>query len=124
MSTPTNNNHVMYKAFSSLVIGTLADKYILKNDNMTQNLSFGVSTAIGITGGKFVGQMLPAIVPTMTGYYDGKTLLTRTSEIAIGAGSGYAINKYLLKNDFEPSKMGLKIGVVILTDVASEYFFF
>ena len=80
------------------------DKFVMKNQNMNESLYFGLAGAVGAYGGAMVAKAMPLPLPSGD-YFDGKTLEMRIAEIGIGAGVGYALNKYALKNDFNQKNM-------------------
>ena len=97
------------------------DKFFMKNDNMNESLYFGLAGAIGVYTGSMVAKALPVPLPSGE-YFDGKTLELRIAEIGVGAGVGYAINMYALKNDFNQSDMLNKLALLATADFISEYF--
>lgn len=96
------------------------DKFVMKQQNMNQSLYFGLAGAIGAYGGAMVAKAMPLPLPTGE-YFDGKTLETRIAEIGIGAGVGYALNKYALKNDFNRQDMMNKLALLAASDFIAEY---
>jgi len=97
------------------------DKFVMKNQNMNESLYFGLAGAVGAYGGAMVAKAMPLPLPSGD-YFDGKTLEMRIAEIGIGAGVGYALNKYALKNDFNQKNMLNKLGILAAADFISEYF--
>ena len=96
------------------------DKFVMKNQNMNESLYFGLAGAIGAYGGAMVAKAMPLPLPSGD-YFDGKTLEMRIAEIGIGAGVGYALNKYAMKNDFNSRNMLNKLGLLAAADFISEY---
>jgi hypothetical protein len=96
------------------------DKFVMKNQNMNESLYFGLAGAVGAYGGAMVAKAMPLPLPSGD-YFDGKTLEMRIAEIGIGAGVGYALNKYALKNDFNQKNMLNKLGILAVADFISEY---
>ena len=96
------------------------DKFFMKNDNMNESLYFGLAGAIGVYTGSMVAKALPVPLPSGE-YFDGKTLELRIAEIGVGAGAGYVINMYALKNDFNQSDMLNKLGLLAAADFIAEY---
>ena len=97
------------------------DKFVMKTQNMNESLHFGLAGAVGAYGGAMVAKAMPLPLPSGD-YFDGKTLETRIAEIGIGAGVGYALNKYAMKNDFNSRNMLNKLGLLAAADFISEYF--
>ena len=96
------------------------DKFVMNNPNMTESLYFGVAGAVGVYTGGMVAKALPLPLPSGD-YFSGKTLETRLAEISIGAGGAYALNRFVLKNDFNSRNMVNKIGILVASDFISEY---
>ena len=96
------------------------DKFVMKTQNMNESLYFGLAGAAGAYGGAMVAKAMPLPLPSGD-YFDGKTLETRIAEIGIGAGVGYALNKYAMKNDFNSRNMLNKLGLLAAADFISEY---
>ena len=96
------------------------DKFVMKNQNMNESLYFGLAGAVGAYGGAMVAKAMPLPLPSGE-YFDGKTLEMRIAEIGVGAGVGYALNKYALKNDFDRQGMLNKLGILAASDFIAEY---
>ena len=96
------------------------DKFVMKNDNMNESLYFGAAAAAGIYAGTMIAKAMPLPLPSGD-YFDGKTLELRVAEITAGAGIAYALNKYVLKNDYSQDQMLNKLAVIAVADFISEY---
>ena len=96
------------------------DKFVMKNQNMNESLYFGLAGAVGAYGGAMVAKAMPLPLPSGD-YFDGKTLEMRIAEIGVGAGVGYALNRYALKNDFNQKNMLNKLGILAVSDFIAEY---
>ena len=96
------------------------DKFVMKNQNMNESLYFGVAGAAGAYFGAMTAKAMPLPLPSGE-YFDGKTLEMRIAEIGIGAGVGYALNKFVLKNDFNKQNMLNKLGILAGADFIAEY---
>ena len=96
------------------------DKFVMKNQNMNESLYFGLAGAVGAYGGAMVAKAMPLPLPSGE-YFDGKTLEMRIAEIGVGAGVGYALNKFVLKNDFNKQNMLNKLGILAGADFIAEY---
>ena len=96
------------------------DKFVMKNENMNESLYFGLAGAVGVYGGTMVAKAMPLPLPSGE-YFDGKTLEMRIAEIGVGAGVGYALNKFVLKNDFNKQNMLNKLGILAGADFIAEY---
>jgi hypothetical protein len=96
------------------------DKFVMKNDNMNESLYFGAAAAAGIYGGSMVAKAMPLTLPSGD-YFDGKTVELRVAEVTVGAGIAYALNKYVLKNDYSQDQMLNKLAVIAVADFIREY---
>jgi hypothetical protein len=111
---------LLIKPVVSGISAMLLDKYLLKIESTTRNAYFGASVAVGTALGDYVGTFAPAILPD-TQLFAGKTISTRLTEILVGSGTAYSVNRFILSNDFTPSQMGQKLGVVALSQLIGEY---
>jgi len=96
------------------------DKFVMKTPNMKESLYFGLAGAVGVYAGQMVAKALPLPLPSGE-YFDGKTLEMRIAEIGIGAGGAYALNRYVLKNDYNSRNMLNKVALIAAADFISEY---
>lgn len=106
-----------------LITGAVAvagDKFIFQETDLNKSLYFGGAVALGTYAGNVVGSMLPAMIPS-GGFVDGKTLEVRLAEVGVGAGGAYALNRYVLKNDYQYSQMMNKIALIAGSDFVAEY---
>lgn len=111
----------MVKGASAVAISVLLEKFVNGNNDYMSTAKFGLATSAGILAGQLVSSSIPSFIPSVKGVYDGKSLLERVVEIGAGAGSGHVFNTYLFKNDYNPSDMPKKLGLIALTDILSEY---
>jgi len=96
------------------------DKFVMNNPNMNESLYFGLAGAVGVYVGGMVAKAMPLPLPSGD-YFDGKTVETRVAEIGVGAGAGYALNRFVLKNDYSYDQMLNKLAVLAAADFISEY---
>ena len=96
------------------------DKFVMQNENMNESLYFGLAGSIGVYTGTMVAKAMPLPLPSGE-YFDGKTLELRLAEIGVGAGVGYAMNMYVLKNDYNQSAMLNKLAILASADFIAEY---
>lgn len=87
----------------------------------TSTAKASVGTVVGIVGGQIISSSIPAIIPSVKGVKDGKTLMERIVEIGSGAVDGYAVKKYVFNNDFNPNDMPKRLLLIAGTDLLSEY---
>ena len=96
------------------------DKFVMKNENMNESLYFGLAGAAGAYFGGMVAKAMPLPLPSGE-YFDGKTVETRIAEIGIGAGVGYGLNMYVLKNDYDQNALMNKLALLAAADFIAEY---
>ena len=88
---------------------------------MMSNLYFSGAVAGGIalvsTVEPFVQKMMPTSAPLG---HVAKTLESRVIEVALGSGAAFALNKYLLKADYQPAQYMHKLFLIAAADVISE----
>ncbi len=80
------NQPIMAKAITSICYSILLDRYIMKSENISRNLYFAGATTVGIYAGNQLGNLLPTVIPSLSGYENGKTLQQRLVEVSSGAG--------------------------------------
>ena len=106
-----------------LVGGAVAaglDNMWLMNKNTTSNMYFGASVAVGLFASQIIEPLMPQIIPVSV-LSNGKTVEDRIIEIGSGAASAYAINRYILKNDYNINDMYKKLAIIAASDIAGEY---
>ena len=121
MSNSPLSNPLFLKGTSSFAYSFLIDKFVFKNDSLSQNAIFGAGVTSGLLIGQSLGAYIPEILPDQAGLYSGKLVSQRVVEISVGATTGYIINSYVFKNDYDRSSWMKKIGAILLVDVLSEY---
>jgi hypothetical protein len=115
-----SKNPDMIKPISGALAAVIADKFILNQNDMTRSLYWGAAVGVGLYGAQILTPMMPVLIPTAT-LSNGKTIEDRAVEIAAGSVGGYAINRYVLKNDFNTNDMYKRIGIVALADFVGTY---
>jgi hypothetical protein len=104
------------------VVSGFLDRAVLKNDDFNSNLIFSVSVGVSTFIGDYIGETVSTVVPDSTVYvFSGKTILQRAVEISVGSGRAYAINRFGFSNDFDPSQMMRKVGVIAISQIIGEY---
>ena len=121
MSNNMFTNPKFVKAASSFGIAFAIDNLYFQNKDLTQNAMFGAAASAGIVVGSMIGDKVPALLPDSQGLYSGKLISTRLIELTSGIASGYAINKFVLGNDYDSSMWMQKIATIAVVDFASEY---
>ena len=96
-------------------------KFYFKINNITSNLYFAGSVAAGMFVSSSVGEMSRNLFPTSTAIGSlGKNLESRVVEVVCGSGSVYAMNRFILKNEFKLSDMIPRIISIGVADIIAE----
>ena len=111
------NSPTFIKGVSSVVIASIADKYVLGIDNSMENVKFGAAVGAGIAIGNMIGSQVPSVIQD-TEYYNGKTIAQRSFEVIFGTAASYALI-YATNNQY--GDFYSRVGVVVATDFVSEY---
>jgi hypothetical protein len=121
MSVKSYLSHAVAKPLFAGLTAGLIDHYYMGTTDMKQNLYFGGAVGGGIFAVSFVEPLVSPLFPTRTplGSMD-KALEGRIVEIALGSGAAYAMNKYLLKNDYNSANLIARLGIVVVADIAGE----
>ena len=99
----------------------MIDKFYFKINNITSNLYFAGSVGAGMFVSSSVGEMTRNLFPTSTVIGSlGKNLESRIVEIVCGSGSVYAVNRFILKNEFKVSDMIPRIISIGVADIVAE----
>ena len=99
----------------------LIDKFYFKINNLTSNLYFAGSVGAGVFASSSVGEMARNLFPTSTAIGSlGKNLESRIVEVVCGSGSVYAVNRFILKNEFKVSDMIPRIVAIGVADIVAE----
>ena len=113
--------HAILKPVVAGAICVAGNQFVLGETNMVSNLYFGSAVAGGIalvsTVEPFVQEMMPTSTPLG---HVAKTLESRIVEVALGSGAAFALNKYVLKADYQPAQFMHKIFLIAAADVISE----
>ena len=99
----------------------LIDKFYFKINNLTSNLYFAGSVGVGVFASSSVGEMTRNLFPTSTAIGSlGKNLESRIVEVICGSTSVYAMNRFILKNEFKLSDMIPRILAIGVADIVAE----
>ena len=113
--------HAILKPAVAGAICVVGNQFILGETNMMSNLYFGGAVAAGIGAVSTVEPLVQRAMPTSTPLgHVAKTLESRVIEIALGSASVFALNKWVLKNDYQPSQFLNKLFLIAASDVVSE----
>ena len=113
--------HAILKPAVAGAICVAGNQFILGETNMMSNLYFGGAVAAGIGAVSTVEPFIQKAMPTSTPLgHVAKTLESRVVEIALGSGTAFALNKYVLKSDYQPAQFLNKFFLIAAADVISE----
>ncbi len=95
------------------------DKYALGQQDLNGSIYFGLAGAVGI----FTASMVTPMIPKQGSgtFMDARTLEGRILEVGLGAGSTYALNKFVFNNDLRPDDLMMKVAVIAGADFIAEY---
>ena len=102
-------------------VAVLADRFIFNNADVNSNAAFGGAVAIGLYASAMISPNIPKFLPDMGSLANGKLLQDRVTEISISSGSAYVINRFVMKNDYNPSDLMKKVAVIAAADFIGEY---
>ncbi len=109
-----NSSSNVIKPLSAGVVAYGVQKYYLNKDN-NQAMYFGASVGAGMLASGFITPMLKPALGATAG-----SLMEKVAEMGATAGSAYALNKYVLKNESYRDNMVADIGTIVVANVASE----
>jgi hypothetical protein len=112
------NSDAVVKPLATAAAAFAIDKLYFKETDMKRSAMFAASVGAGVYIGSMVGQYAPDFQLPMLG--SGKSAESRILEIALGGGAAYALNKYVLKNDYSRDDMLKRLGTIVVADFAGE----
>ena len=121
MTVATYLSHAVAKPLFAGLAAAAADHYLMQNPTLKDNAMFGAAVGAGIFAVSWVEPLVSPLFPTKTPMGNmGKALEGRIVEIACGSAAAYALNRFVLKNEFNPRNMMKKIGIVAAADLVGE----
>ena len=125
MSHPNTKSilsHTLVKPIAAGVIAAGAEYFIMKNQNLTSVGYFGLAVAGGVGVASAAGQVISPLIPTHTPIGNlGKNLEARIVEIMVGSAAAYAVNAYVLKNEYNTNNLLYKLAIVSAADIGAEF---
>jgi hypothetical protein len=109
------------KTLAGFAIATVIDLKYFQSPEIKRSVMFGASVATGILLSSQVSKQIVPDVGGVNGLIDGRTTLMRVGEVAGGSLASYGLNRFILKNDFDPSQAYKRIGAVAVSSIASEF---
>ena len=121
MTAASYLSHAVAKPLFAGLTAAVADHYVMKNANIKGCAMFGAAVGGGIFAVSWVEPIVSPLFPTKTPLGTvGKALEGRAIEIICGSAAAYALNRFVLKNEFNSSDMMKKVGIVIAADLVGE----
>ena len=114
---------IYIKTGVAAISGAVLDRFICGEQDMYQNLYFGLSTGAGVGIGSYISSLTPAFLPDDTSgsnLYTGRGVMDRTFEIGGGLATTYIVSKYINKNSYN-CPITTKLLVAVASDVIAEY---
>ena len=127
MSKPSTlvnvGNSIFIKPAVAGLIAAAGEKYVMKSNDMTA-LYFGGAVAAGVAVSGTVGAVIEPYMPTSTSIAStlGKTLEARIIEVTSGSAVAYAVNKFVLHNEWrtDTNSLLMRIGIITAADIIAE----
>jgi hypothetical protein len=105
------------------LIAAIGEKYVMHSNDVT-SLYFGGAVAAGVLVSGTIGAIVEPYMPTSTSISStlGKTLEARIIEVSSGSAVAYAVNKFVLNNEWrtDTNSILMRIGIITAADVIGE----
>jgi uncharacterized membrane protein YwzB len=115
----TGINKDLFKPLAGAGIIFAIDKYYNKEQDYMRSAKLAGSVGLGFFVGTMLGQYLPDNELELF-FSNGRNVQERLMEIIGGAGSAYAVNKFILKNELNRDSMQQKLMEIIVADLIAE----
>ena len=113
------SDNIVKPVVAGAVAGAI-DKFYFKETDQKKTLMFAGAVGAGVFAGAAAADILP--LEYAFGFLgNGKAIEQRLLEIGVGAGSAYALNKYVLKVDLNKNDLMKRVGTIIVSDIVGEY---
>lgn len=114
-------SHAIVKPVVAGISAGAMDHLVMKNPDLKRCALFGGAVGLGIMLVSPVEMIVSPYFPTNTPMgHIGKALEGRIVEVACGSASAYALNRFVLKNEYTSQDLLYKVGIVALSDIISE----
>ena len=121
MTVSSYLSHAVAKPLVAGVAAAALDHFVMGDPSMKSNAMFGAAVGAGIFAVSWVEPVVSPLFPTKTPMGNiGKALEGRIVEIACGSGAAYALNHFVLKNEYNHASMLKKLGIVVAADIIGE----
>ena len=112
----SSSSDSIVKPLTAAATATVLDMYYLKNQNLQSCLMFGAT----VGGATFVSEMISKNIPSAVGTKY-SSLQDRVIEVSLTVGGAYGINRFILKNDYNPSNFMNRSAIIAVSNFAGEY---
>ena len=121
MTVASYLSHAVAKPLVAGITAGVADRFIMKNDDLKSNLMFAGAVGAGIASVSWIEPIVSPMFPTSTPLgHISKSLEGRIVEIACGSASAYALNKFVLHNEYTSHDLLMKLAIVAGADLVGE----
>jgi hypothetical protein len=119
--TKTIITEAIAKPVISGITAAAAEYFIMGNQNVKKCAMFGGAVGVGIMAVSPVQIFVSPYFPTATPMGKiGKILEGRILEIACGASAAYALNRFVLKNEYTNADLLYKLAIICAADIVGE----
>ena len=121
MTVASYLSHAVVKPTVAGITAGIIDHFVMKNLNIRSCAMFGSAVGAGIFAVSWVEPIISPLFPTSTPMgHIGKALEGRIVEIACGSVSAYALNHFVLKNEYTTNDLLYKVAIVGCADIVGE----
>lgn len=121
MTVKSYLSHAVVKPVVAGITAGLADHFIMNNKNIKSCAYFAGAVGGGIFAVSWVEPIVSPMFPTSTPMgHIGKALEGRIVEIACGSVGAYAMNHFILKNEYTTNDLLYKVAIVAGADIVGE----
>lgn len=114
-------SHAVVKPVVAGAVAGAIDHFVMKNPDVKSCAMFGGAVGAGIFAVSWVEPLISPMFPTHTPMGNmGKALEGRIVEIACGSVGAYALNHFVLHNEYTTNDLLYKVAIVAGADIAGE----
>ena len=116
-------SHAIVKPVVAGVAAGAMDHFVMGNPDLKRCGLFGGAVGLGIMAVSPVEMIVSPYFPTNTPMgHIGKALEGRIVEVACGSAAAYALNRFVLKNEYTSQDLLYKLAIVAAADIVAETF--
>ena len=121
MTLHTYLSHAVAKPIFAGITAGIADRLIMKNENLKSNLYFAGAVGGGIFAVSWVEPLVSKAIPVHSPIgHMAKSMEGRILEVACGSASAYALNRFVLKNEYTSNDLMYKLAIIAGSDFVGE----